>query len=67
MTDLALAPVVVALQTIKLAKRSDDLKLHGIDLESGRTVVVTIRFRPPTTEPAERLSGLLLKLSLHSR
>lgn len=35
MTDLSLAPVLIAIQSIKLAKRSDDLELCGVDLESG--------------------------------
>ncbi|WP_242076399.1 hypothetical protein [Brevundimonas diminuta] len=67
MTDLSLAPVVIAIQSIKLAKRSDDLKLRGVDLESGQLVLISVRYLMPTTEPRDPISGLLLKLSLHTR
>ena len=67
MTDLSLAPVVIAIQSIKLAKRSDDLKLRGVDLESGQLVLISVRDLKPTTEPRDPISGLLLKLSLHTR
>lgn len=67
MTDLALAPVVIALQSLKLAKRSDDIKLRGVDLESGQLVLISVRYRKPTAEPAAPISGLLLKLSLLAR
>lgn len=67
MTDLSLAPVLIALQSIKLAKRSDDIKLRGVDLESGQLVLITVRHLKLTNEPRDPISGLLLKLALHPR
>lgn len=67
MIDLSLAPFVIELQRIKLAKRSDKLKLRGVDLESGQLVLITIRHLRLTTEANDPISGLLLKPSLHAR
>ena len=61
---LPFKPVAIALQTIKFGKRSDDLRLAGIDLESGRRVRIKIEFldhAPVSTDP---LSDLVILLSM---
>ena len=61
---LPFKPVAIALETIKLGKKSDDVKLSGIDLESGRRVKIKVQFAdhaPTTTDP---LSDLVILLSL---
>jgi len=65
--DPSLAPVLIAIQSIKLAKRSDDLELCSVDLESGQLVLISVRYLKRTAEPRDPISGLLLKLSLHTR
>lgn len=65
-SPLPFKPVSIALQRIELAKRSDDIKIKGIDLESGRSVTIKVRFdRASASLPT--LTNLLLTLTLHTR
>lgn len=56
--------VAIALETIKLEKRSDDLRLAGIDLESGRRVKIKIEFADYAPRVVDPISGLVVTLSL---
>jgi tRNA (Thr-GGU) A37 N-methylase len=63
-SPLPFRPVVIALQGIKFAKRTDDLKLRGIDLESGRPVTIKVHFHTTSPSQPDELSDLLLTLTL---
>lgn len=56
--------VAIALETIKLEKRSDDLRLAGIDLDSGRRVKIKIEFADYAPRVVDPISGLVVTLSL---
>ena len=56
--------VAIALETIKLEKRSDDLRLTGIDLDSGRRVKIKIEFADYAPRVVDPISGLVVTLSL---
>lgn len=56
--------VAIALETIKLEKRSDDLRLTGIDLDSGRRVKIKIGFADYAPRVVDPISGLVVTLSL---
>ena len=61
---LPFKPIAIALETIKFVKRSDNLKLGGIDLESGRRVKIKVEFidhAPCTVDP---ISNLVILLTL---
>jgi hypothetical protein len=61
---LPFTPVAIAIETIKIKKRSDDLQLGGIDLESGRRVTINLEFddyAPCTVDP---ISDLVILLTL---
>ena len=63
-TPLPFRPVAIALETIKFEKRSNDMKLAGIDLDSGQRVKIKVQFcdhAPVRTDP---LSDLVILLSL---
>lgn len=63
-TDLPLRPVSIALETIKLEKRSDNLKLSGIDLDSGRRVKIRIEFFDHGPARVDPISDLLLVMTM---
>ena len=65
-SPLPFKPVSIALQRIELAKRSDDLTIKGIDLESGRSVTIKVRF-DRAAAPHQSLTDLLLTLTLQRR
>ncbi|MBX9574049.1 MAG: hypothetical protein K2X07_00220 [Caulobacteraceae bacterium] len=65
-SPLPFKPVSIALQRIELARRSDDLKIKGIDLESGRSVTIKVRFDRAATPPPT-LTDLLLTMTLQRR
>lgn len=56
--------VAIALETIKFEKRSDDLRLAGIDLDSGRRVKIKIEFADHAPRVVDPISGLVVTLSL---
>lgn len=63
-TPLPFTPVAIAIESIKLGKRADDVRLGGIDLESGRRVKIKIEFldhAPCTVDP---ISNLVILLTL---
>ncbi|HYC68902.1 hypothetical protein [Brevundimonas sp.] len=63
-TPLPFKPIAVALETIKLEKRSDDVKLSGIDLESGRRVKIKVHFVDDVRTSTDPISDLVILLSL---
>lgn len=63
-TPLPFTPVAIAIESIKRGKRADDVRLGGIDLESGRRVKIKIEFldhAPCTVDP---ISNLVILLTL---
>lgn len=63
----SLIPVAIALEKLKLSRRSNAFKATGIDLESGRRVSVKFDFagdRPRPLEPTAFASHLVLTLTI---
>ena len=61
---LSFKPVAIALESIKYEKRSDDMRLVGIDLESGRRVKIKLEFADHAPTTKDPLSDLVILLSL---
>ena len=63
---MCLAPVAIAVEDMTLTKRSKDLKVSGIDLDSGRPI--TLKIITHTTRrsarPARLMNGLVLSLTI---
>lgn len=63
----SLAPLAIALETLKLSKRSNAFKASGIDLDSGRRVTVRFGFDgdcPQPLSPTAFASHLVLTLTI---
>lgn len=61
------SPVAIALESLKLSKRSNAFKASGIDLESGRRVSVKFDFAhdwPQPLAPTALASHLVLTLTI---
>lgn len=63
-TPLPLQPVAIALEALEFDKGSDDLTLHGIDLESGRRVRMRLEFFDHAPAHTNPLCDLVLTMSL---
>lgn len=61
---LPFTPVAIALETIKFEKRSDNVKLGGIDLESGRRVKIKVEFDDYAPRTVDPISDLVMLLTL---
>lgn len=61
---LPFKPIAIALETIKFVKRSDNLKLGGIDLESGRRVKIKVEFTDHAPCTVDPISDLVILLTL---
>ncbi len=61
---LPFKPVAIALETIKFEKRSDNMRLGGIDLESGRRVKIKVQFADHEPAIKDPLSNLVILRSL---
>lgn len=63
----SVSPVAIALESLKLSKRSNAYKASGIDLESGRRVTVKFDFDgdwPQPMAPTALASHLILTLTI---
>ena len=61
---LPFTPVAIALETIKFEKRSDNVRLTGVDLDSGRRVKIKLQYVDQARASADPLSDLVILLSL---
>ena len=63
---IAVAPVAIAVESMKAGRRRRDLRVTGLDLDSGERVTVRVKSLGPwTPQPAPTMSdGLVLVLSL---
>lgn len=61
---LPFTPVAIALETIKFEKRSDNVRLTGVDLDSGRRVKIKLQYIDQARTSADPLSDLVILLSL---
>lgn len=61
-----IAPVTIAIETIKAGRRRGDLKITGIDLDSGDRMTVKVKSHGPWSPQPTTLTsdGLVLVLSL---
>ena len=67
MTNIAplpFTPIAIALESIKFEKRSDNVKLGGIDLESGRRVKIKVEFDDHAPCRVDPISDLVILLTL---
>lgn len=62
--SLPFTPIAIALETIKFEKRTDNLKLGGIDLESGRRVKIKVEFDDHAPCRVDPISDLVILLTL---
>lgn len=65
-TSLPFQPVAIMLEDIKVAQRSGNMRLDGIDLDSGRRASLKIRFkdRDLLCRPARQSDGLVLLIGV---
>ena len=63
-TPLPFTPVAIAIESIKLGKRVDEVRLGGIDLESGRRVKIKIEFVDHAPCIVDPISSLVILLTL---
>ena len=61
---LPFTPIAIALETIKFEKRSDNVRLGGIDLESGRRVKIKVEFNDHAPCRVDPISDLVILLTL---
>lgn len=61
---LPFTPIAIALESIKFEKRSDNVKLGGIDLESGRRVKIKVEFIDHAPRTVDPISDLVILLTL---
>ncbi|RYG87858.1 MAG: hypothetical protein EON59_06165 [Alphaproteobacteria bacterium] len=62
---LPLEPVSIALETLKIDRRSDQLSLVGIDLDSGRRMRLQLEYVEAEVGSAPKISDLVLVLTMH--
>lgn len=63
-SPLPFKPIAIAVETVKLLKGSNDLKVAGIDLDSGRRVKIKIEYADYAPRAVDPISGLVITLNL---
>lgn len=63
-SPLPFQPLAIALASVKYAKNNREVRMHGIDLESGRCVKVKVQYDSRSPAKLNPRSHLVVLLSL---